>query len=112
MTAGTVVIREDDEPDDLFAVVTGSMEVRTGAGVEAHVVATLAEGDYFGEIGLLEHRPRTATVAAATDATLYRIPGEDFLRIVNESPRVSPTLVSVVANRLAASNPYEELGHS
>ena len=51
-------------------------------------------------------------MVAATDATLYRIPGEDFLRIVNESPRISPTLVSVVANRLAASNPYEELGHS
>jgi MFS family permease len=112
VVAGTIVIREDDDPDDLFAVVTGSMEVRTGAGVEAHVVATLAEGDYFGEIGLLEHRPRTATVVAATDSTLYRIPGEDFLRIVNESPRISPTLVSVAANRLAASNPYEELGHS
>jgi MFS family permease len=112
VVAGKIVIREDDDPDDLFAVVTGSMEVRTGAGVEAHVVATLAEGDYFGEIGLLEHRPRTATVVAATDSTLYRIPGEDFLRIVNESPRISPTLVSVAANRLAASNPYEELGHS
>jgi MFS family permease len=112
VTAGTIVIREDDEPDDLFAVVTGSMEVRTGTGVEAQVVATLTEGDYFGEIGLLEHRPRTATVVAATDAMLYRIPGEDFLRIVNESPRISPTLISVVANRLAASNPYEELGHS
>ena len=57
-------------------------------------------------------RPRTATVIATTDAVLYRIPGEDFLRIVNEGPRLSPTLVSVVANRLAASNPYDELGHS
>ena len=112
MAAGTVVIREDDEPDDLFAVVDrldGGSHRRGRRGTRRRHAG---EGDYFGEIGLLEKRPRTATVTAATDATLYRIPGEDFLRIVNEGPRISPTLVSVVANRLAASNPYEELGHS
>ncbi len=112
VAAGTVVIRQDDEPDDLFAILTGIAEVHTGAGADDHVVATLGEGDYFGEIGLLEKRPRTATVIAVGDTQLYRIPGEDFLRIVNEGPRLSPTLVSVVANRLAASKPYEELGHS
>ena len=75
-------------------------------------MATLGEGDYFGEIGLLEKRPRTASVIATDDTELYRIPGEDFLRIVNEGPRLSPTLVSIVASRLASSDPYEELGHS
>jgi MFS family permease len=109
---GTVVIRQDDDPDDLFAIASGSVEVHTGHGTDDLVVATLGEGDYFGEIGLLEKRPRTATVIATGDAQLYRIPGEDFLRIVNEGPRLSPTLVSVVASRLAASDPYEELGHS
>ena len=112
VAAGTVVIREGDEPDDLFAILTGSVEVHTGAGIDDHVMATLGEGDYFGEIGLLEKRPRTASVIATEDTQLYRIPGEDFLRIVNEAPRLSPTLVSIVASRLAASDPYEELGHS
>ncbi|MGH2539310.1 MAG: MFS transporter [Actinomycetota bacterium] len=111
-TAGRIVIREGDAPDDLFAVVSGSFEVRRGRGAAEVVVATLTEGDYFGEIGLLEKRPRTASVVAASDSVLYRIPGEEFLRIVNEGPRVSPTLVSVVTSRLAASNPYEELGRS
>ena len=111
--AGDVVIREGDEPDDLFAIVSGSRRGAHGTrGRRADVVATLTEGDYFGEIGLLEKRPRTASVIAVTDSVLYRIPGEDFLRIVNEGPRVSPTLVSVVANRLAMANPDEELGRS
>jgi CRP-like cAMP-binding protein len=109
---GDVVIREGDEPDDLFAIVSGSLEVHTGRGVAELTVATLTEGDYFGEIGLLEKRPRTASVVAVTDSVLYRIPGDDFLRIVNEGPRVSPTLVSVVASRLAMANPDEELGRS
>ena len=109
---GDVVIREGDEPDDLFAIVSGSVEVHTGHGVAELTVATLTEGDYFGEIGLLEKRPRTASVVAITDSVLYRIPGDDFLRIVNEGPRISPTLVSVVASRLAMANPDEELGRS
>ncbi len=109
---GAAVIREGDEPDDLFAIVAGTLDVHTGEGVDERVIARLDDGDYFGEIGLLDRRPRTATVIATTHCVLYRIPGEDFLRIVNEGPRLSPTLVSVVANRLAASNPYDELGHS
>jgi MFS family permease len=109
---GTVVIRECDEPDDLFAIADGRLEVRTGEGSDERTIATLDAGHYVGEIGLLEKRPRTATVVVVASARLYRIPGDDFLRIVNESPRVSPTLLSVVANRLAESAPYEELGHS
>lgn len=109
---GSVVIREGDEPDDLFAIAEGTLEARTGEGPAEHVISTMNEGDYFGEIGLLEKRPRTATVVAATPARLFRIPGAEFLRIVNGGPRVSPMLLSVVAKRLAASGPYEELGHS
>jgi CRP-like cAMP-binding protein len=77
--------------------------------VAEHVIATLGEGDYVGEIGLLEKRPRTATVVATEPSRVLRIPGQDFLRIVNEGPRVSPTLISVMASRLAASQ--EDLDH-
>ena len=76
------------------------------------MVATLEAGDYFGEIGLLEKRPRTATVTAVTDSVLFRIPGEDFLRIINEGPRISTTLLAAVSNRLAVTSPAEELGHA
>ncbi len=108
LVPGDVVIREDDEADDLFGVVSGNLEVRK----EGELLATLEPGDYFGEIGLLERRPRTASVVVLTDVVLYRISGEAFLRILNEGPRLSTTLTSVVANRLAVSDPYEELGHS
>jgi CRP-like cAMP-binding protein len=111
--SGTVVIRQGDEPDDLFVVVSGRVEVSVVEGREpARVVATLDEGDYFGEIGLLEKRPRTATVTAVSDTDLFRIPGEDFLRIINEGPRISTTLLAAVSNRLAITSPAEELGHA
>ena len=108
--AGTTVVREGDEPDDMFVIANGSFEV-TAEGV-AQPLAYLGAGDYFGEIGLIERRPRTATVTATADGSLYRIPGTDFLRIVNEGPRISTMLQAVIANRLAGVSGGEELGHA
>jgi MFS family permease len=111
--AGTVIITQGDEPDDLFMVISGAVEVRVREGKEPErVVASLEAGDYFGEIGLLEKRPRTATVAAIADSVLFRIPGEDFLRILNEGPRISTTLLAAVSSRLAVTSPVDELGHA
>lgn len=113
VSSGTVVIRQGDEPDDLFGVISGEVEVSLVDGWEPpRIVATLGESDYFGEIGLLEKRPRTATVTATTETRLFRIPGEDFMRIINEGPRISTTLLGAVSNRLAITSPHEELGHA
>jgi MFS family permease len=109
----TVVVREGDEPDDLFVVVSGSLEVTShGEAHEKRRVAVLRPGDYFGEIGLLEKIPRTATVTALTECDLYRIAGEDFLRIVTEGSKVSENLRAGVAARLARTYATEELGHA
>jgi predicted MFS family arabinose efflux permease len=107
--AGTVVIAEGDPADDLFVVAEGTLSVRSRgeAGVE-QVLRDLHAGDTFGEIGVLERRPRTATVAATTDCELYRIAGEDFLQAVSEAPRMSGLLVQTVAVRLARTHPSEQ----
>ena len=110
VTAGTKVVREGAEPDDMFVIAEGGFEVT--AKSETQPLARLGESDHFGEIGLIERRARTATVTAITDGSLYRIPGADFLRIVNEGPRISTTLQAVIANRLAGVSGAEELGHA
>ncbi|MDH4113673.1 MAG: MFS transporter [Actinomycetota bacterium] len=110
LPSGTVAIREGDEPDNLFAIESGVVEV-TAERADGPL-ARLGAGDYVGEIGLLEKRPRTATVTAVSEVVLYRIPGEEFLRIANEGPRISTTLLAVMANRLATSSGVDELGHA
>ena len=110
VAAGVAVVREGADPDDLFVIAEGSFDV-TAEG-QTQPLARLGEGDYFGEIGLIERRPRTATVTAITDGSLYRIPGGDFLRVVNEGPRISTTLQAVIANCLSGVSGAEELGHA
>ena len=105
--AGTPVVREGEEADAFFVVRSGTLEVlssgeRGGAPV---VVDTMTAGDYFGEIGLLERIPRTATVQAVTDCVLERLAGEDFLGVVNQAPSASGTLLDGVVGRLARTHP-------
>jgi MFS family permease len=95
--AGTTVLREGDAPDDLFIVREGEFSV-TRSG---RVINTLYPDDWFGEIGLLQRRPRNATVVAATDAVAWRIPGETFLGALQESASEPTALIEVMADRLA-----------
>jgi predicted MFS family arabinose efflux permease len=99
-SAGEVVIREGDEPDDLYLVASGHLLVTTE---HAGPVGELTDGDYFGEIGLLHRVPRTATVTATTDSELFRLSGETFLRVVNEGGQRSRSLSGNVAARLAST---------
>ena len=105
--AGAVVVREGDEPDDLFVVRAGSLAVRTSgeSGGPARLIDTLAAGDWFGEVGLIEHIPRTATVTASTECTLWRIPGTDFLAALEQLPVFPAPLHSGITQRLARTHP-------
>jgi len=107
VTAGTEVIREGQPADDFFVVLDGALDVSSmGEGIEgAAVLGALGPGDHFGEIGLLEDLPRTATVVAATDCDLLRIPGQDFLAAVTQAPSLSGTLIDGVVGRLSRTHP-------
>ncbi len=71
--AGQVIVRQDDAGDCMYVVVTGSAKVlhhKSGHDID---LATLVEGDFFGEIALIDEGPRSADVIAVTDCTLLKI---------------------------------------
>jgi CRP-like cAMP-binding protein/predicted MFS family arabinose efflux permease len=105
--AGGVVVAEGEEADAFYLVRSGTLAVLSAGehgGPQARV-NTLGPGDYFGEIGLLERIPRTATVQAETDGVVERLAGEDFLGILNQIPSTSGTLLDGVVGRLARTHP-------
>ncbi len=110
--SGTVVIREGEPADALYVVRGGSVEV-TGAGAAAPL-ATIGPDGVFGEVGLLENVPRTATVTAVAQSELLRIEGPAFLDAVTAAPLSSATLEGARARfgagrRTAALVPAESL---
>jgi CRP-like cAMP-binding protein len=73
--AGTTVLREGDEGDDLHVVLAG----RARAFVGDRVVGELLAGDPFGEIAIIHGVPRQATLVADEDLTTCRVPGAEVL---------------------------------
>ncbi|MFZ0920500.1 MAG: MFS transporter [Candidatus Dormiibacterota bacterium] len=106
---GTVLIQEGAEADDFFVLIDGQVEVVAAgeAGVE-HSLGMLTPPSYFGEIGLLEHRPRTATVKAVTLCTVYRINGAGFVDAMTVA-NLSPAALGRVQARLARTHPSASL---
>lgn len=81
--AGTPVVRQGDDADDFYAIVSGSFDVvKTTPDGTSAVVATLGPGAGFGEVGLLARAPRNATVLATETSVLLRVPGNLLLRSV------------------------------
>ncbi len=96
---GHVLIKEGQRSDGMYIVLSGEIEVRLGA----RSVASLKEGDIFGEMSLLTKAPATATCAAARHTSLLRLPREDFDQLVLSHPQIL-VLVSELTDERTKQN--------
>jgi MFS family permease len=114
VASGTDVVTEGEEANDFFVVKSGAFAVVASGeeGSDPKIVNSLKEGDYFGEIGLLEKIPRTATVHAVTDSIVYRIGGEAFVDAVSQVPSLQATLSDGIVGRLSRTHPSHRVGVS
>jgi MFS transporter/cyclic nucleotide-binding protein len=88
VSTGEELIREGDRADALYVLRSGEVEVEAAG----RTVATLQDGTWFGELGLLEGIPRTATVRTTMPCTLLRIDGDAFLDALTAAPLTSTAL--------------------
>jgi len=103
--AGRPVVREGDDADAFYVVMDGELGVASrGQASQAVTLDGLDTGDYFGEIGLIEQIPRTASVTTITRTRLLRIDGAAFLQALTESTP-SPALLDGASLRLRRTHP-------
>jgi MFS family permease len=93
---GTAIVTEGEIGHHFYVIEDGEAEVSR----DGHLVATLGRGDYFGEIALLRHVPRTATVVAKTPTTLLSLEREGFLEEVTGHPVVRKAVDVTMQERL------------
>jgi CRP-like cAMP-binding protein len=103
---GAAIVTEGDPADALYVLVEGEVEVTSGGeqGVEARPVRTMRAPSYFGEIGVLEQIPRTATVSAISSCRCERIEGAELLDALTTAPP-SSSLMENARSRLALTHP-------
>lgn len=100
---GRNIVTEGDTADALWVVVSGEVAVTA----KSQLIRTMGPRSYFGEIGLLEQIPRTATVTALEPTKLLRLPGQEFLDALTSS-RATSSLLEGARTRLARTNPLYE----
>jgi MFS family permease len=84
VTAGDAVVRQGDAADRFYIIESGTFTVTQAgpSGGEPVVLRQLGPDDVFGELGLLNRTPRTATVTASTSGLLLALDRDDFLALV------------------------------
>jgi CRP-like cAMP-binding protein/MFS family permease len=107
--AGQPIVREGEPADALYVILEGSVGVTAhGESGAEQRLRTMGPETYFGEIGLLERIPRTATVTAEEPTRCYRIDGDEFLDALTTTPAAT-SLLEGARTRLAASHPSRRL---
>ncbi|MEG4572954.1 mechanosensitive ion channel [Microcoleus sp. N3A4] len=98
--AGQVVCKENDPGDSFYIILSGTVEVLSQKA--GQYIATLHEGEFFGEISLLLGTPRTATVKTSEDAILFVVERHDLQKLLREQPNLADQIAQKLSERQQA----------
>lgn len=106
---GTMVFHKDQVGDALYIVESGRVRIflPTESGAELWVEFA-ARGDVFGEVALLDGRPRSASAETVEDTAVFTISRDDFRRFVTETPQFAWKLIELLSDRLRHVTEYAE----
>jgi CRP-like cAMP-binding protein len=106
---GDILFRQDDESDRVLWVSSGEIEVLREVGGEHVVIGHARAGEWLGEMGVIENRPRSATARAASDGEVQVLTAREFLDRVSKDTRLAHGLLVRFSVRLRKVD--DELAH-
>lgn len=107
--AGAVLFREGDAGDVMYVVQSGEVEIRRVVGDVERVLAVLPAGEFFGEMALINDRPRSATAVVKRAARLLVIEPRTFEAMLRGRTEIAIRLIKTLAGRLERANQQIEL---
>ena len=97
----SVILFEDDPGDALYVVAAGQVKVvLIGEDGREVILSVMGEGEFFGEMALIDDEPRSAHVIAMEDSTLVVLRREDFQPIMEQTPAIALALLRELTRRL------------
>ncbi len=96
---GEEVFHQGDLGDALYIILEGEVEVVLEEAGESRTIACMYKGEFFGELALLQRRPRTATVRCTKSTTLLAMPKADFQALAMNMPQLKADLDRIAASR-------------
>ena len=108
LTDGGIIFIKGDPGDCAYIVVSGTVEIRGGG----RVLETMAQGELFGEMALIEAEPRSASAVAVGRAELAVLDRPNFERLVREEAGFAVMVMRLMSRRLRAANAAGRLAPS
>jgi hypothetical protein len=98
--SGEVLIQQGDVADHVFVIIDGHAE----AFVDGHKVGEVPKDEIFGAMAVFTGEPRNATVIARAPSTVMLIPGDQFLNMTRNNPKIAHSLIESMARRIGQLN--------
>ncbi len=99
---GQTIFKEGDDSQVMYIVKQGEIAIQVSAGLLInHTIATMGEGDVFGELAFIDRSPRTATVRCTKRSILISFNRDDFNRIGQDYPNIQRVILKNIARTLA-----------
>ena len=102
LPAGQVLMTEGRTAHEMFVVMQGTLEVTK----DGEHVADIGPGGFAGEMALLTHAQRHATVTAKTEVLVLDIDGRSFQVVLEEAPMIAVKMLPIVASRVVANSEH------
>lgn len=97
---GSVIFDEDTDSDHAFIVEEGEVQISKVIGGRPKALAVLQTGELFGEMGVIDGKPRSASAAARGKCVVTAIRGDHFLRRINSDPAFAASVMGKLVERL------------
>ncbi len=101
LQTGDVVFREGEVGREMYIILSGEVEIRKKTAKNAYkVLVVLKKGDFFGEMAIIEDKPRTATAVALTTSRLMKLDSSSFYGMVEQSSDFAVKMIKTLSFRL------------
>ena len=101
---GTEIFKEGDAGDALYVIKSGLVQISGLTGGERQVFSRVLPGDVFGEFAVIDNQPRSASAVAEIETTVYRVPRDAMVAMLEGSPQFSFSLMREITQRLREFN--------
>ncbi|HEY9828987.1 MAG TPA: Crp/Fnr family transcriptional regulator [Stenomitos sp.] len=102
--AGRAVLMEDAWGNAVYFVVSGWVKVRRLYGENVVTLAILGQGDFFGEMAILDESPRSTDVLALSDVKLLSVSAQRFIQTLFKDPQLHHRMLQLMVRRLRQTN--------
>ena len=111
LSKGEIIFHEGNPSSNAYIVGLGSIEIVENTENGQKVMGVLGENEIFGEMGLIDGLPRSATARALEDSVVYVLTPQTFDTMVQENPEALLPILKILISRLRETMKYLKLGY-